>query len=85
MIPPVLHTPGKDEKLPLTVRFYGKQEASWCVYDDDGETFDYERGTYFWAPLTVKRDKKGRLTGSWTPPKHAAFHYTNVDWQYMTR
>lgn len=85
MIPPVLHTPGKDEKLPLTVRFYGEQEASWRVYDDDGETFDYERGTYFWAPLTVKRDKKGRLTGSWTPPKHAAFHYTNVDWQYMTR
>lgn len=84
LIPPMLHTPGKAEKLPLTVRVYGQKEASWAVYDDDGETFDYERGAYVWAPLVVKKDANGALAGSWTPPQNTTFQYTRVTWQYMT-
>ena len=76
MMPPMLYSPNETEKLPLTVRHYGKATARWNLYDDDGITFDYERGKYTWTPLTVQRNKKGELTGSWTKPNDPAFHYT---------
>ncbi|WP_332369119.1 DUF5110 domain-containing protein [Spirosoma telluris] len=85
MIPAQLHTPAASEKLPLQIRYYGTTEASWNLYDDDGITFDYERGKYNWARLDVKKDKKGQLTGSWTAPKDPAFHYSSATWEFMTR
>ena len=85
MIPPMLHTPTETEKLPLTVRYYGKLATNWALYDDDGATFDYERGKYTWTRLEVKTNKKGKLAGSWTAPKDPAFHYTTVTWEFMTR
>lgn len=85
MIPPQLHTPGETEKLPLQIRYYGTKESSWNLYDDDGITFDYERGKFTWTRLDVKKDKKGQLTGSWVAPKDPAFHYTTASWEFMTR
>jgi alpha-D-xyloside xylohydrolase len=85
MIPPVLHTPGKDEILPLTVRHYGHAENSIELYDDDGETFDYEKGAYARALLSVTKDKKGALKGSVVLPKSKAFHYNKVEWVFMTK
>jgi hypothetical protein len=29
MIPAILHSPGKEEILPLTIRYYGESEGSW--------------------------------------------------------
>ena len=84
MIPPVLHPPGATEKLPLTVRYYGKTESSWNLYDDDGLTFDYERNKYTWTQLSVSRNKKGQLAGSWTLPSDPTFHYSTISWVFMT-
>ena len=84
MIQPVLHTPGKDEILPLTVRHYGHTENSIQLYDDDGETFDYEKGVYARALLSVKKDKKGKLKGSAKLPESRAFHYNKAEWVFMT-
>ena len=85
MIPPVLHTPRKDEILPLTVRHYGHAENSIQLYDDDGETFDYENGAYARALLSVKKDKKGKLKGLAKLPESKAFHYNKVEWMFMTK
>lgn len=85
MIPPVLHTPRKDDMLPLTVRHYGHAENSIQLYDDDGETFDYEKGAYARALLSVKKDKKGVLKGSAALPKSKFFHYNKVEWVFMTK
>jgi alpha-D-xyloside xylohydrolase len=84
MIPPVLHTPRKDDMLPLTVRHYGHAENSIQLYDDDGETFDYEKGAYARALLSVRKDKKGVLKGSATLPESKFFHYNKVEWVFMT-
>ncbi len=46
MIPPVLQAPKPGEKLPLELRHYGESEGSISLYDDDGETFNYEKGNY---------------------------------------
>ncbi|HTN06260.1 TIM-barrel domain-containing protein [Agriterribacter sp.] len=85
MIPPVLHTPRKNEILPLTVRHYGHTENSIQLYDDDGETFDYEKGAYARALLSVKKDKKGKLKGSAKLPESKAFHYNKITWEFMTK
>ncbi|WP_020598787.1 TIM-barrel domain-containing protein [Spirosoma panaciterrae] len=84
MLPPRLHTPDRQEAIPLTVRHYGTKETSWPLYDDDGETYDYNRGVFTWTPLTVKRDQQGKLVGSWTRPNTPDFHYTTINWQFMT-
>src|SRR5690606_33106104 len=85
MIPPVLRTPRKDDMLPLTVRHYGHAENSIQLYDDDGETFDYEKGAYARALLSVKKDKKGVLKGSAALPKSKFFHYNKAEWVFMTK
>lgn len=85
MIPALLHTPQKNDLLPLTVRHYGAAENSVQLYDDDGETFNYEKGDCARATLSVKKDKNGVLKGTSVLPKSKFFHYNKVDWVFMTR
>ncbi|CAG5018495.1 hypothetical protein DYBT9275_06013 [Dyadobacter sp. CECT 9275] len=85
MIPPILHSPVKDQILPLTVRYYGSKENSWNLYDDDGETFDFERGGNSWTKLEVKKDPSGKLTGANPAAGGKSFHYNSIKWEYMTK
>ncbi len=55
MIPARLHIPVNGEKLPLEVRHYGGLEGKYLLYDDDGETFDYENGYYSWTELSATK------------------------------
>ncbi len=64
MMTPELHAPSAGRKFDLEIRFYGTKPGSYKLYDDDGETFDYENGIYSWRELKVTIDKKGRLTGT---------------------
>jgi alpha-D-xyloside xylohydrolase len=59
-----LHAPASGEKIDLEIRHYGKKESAYRLYDDDGETFDYEKGDYSWREIKIAKDKKGRLCGS---------------------
>jgi len=56
--------PRTDGKSDLTVRCYGKAESSYRLYDDDGETFEYERGAYAWRTISVTKGKDGALHGT---------------------
>ncbi|WP_461092581.1 glycoside hydrolase family 31 protein [Spirosoma gilvum] len=84
MIPSRLNIPGNQEKLALTIRHYGTKETTWALYDDDGETYNYERGLFTWTPLTVKRDRQGKRVGNWARPTTPDFHYSSINWQFMT-
>jgi alpha-D-xyloside xylohydrolase len=44
---------------PLEVRYYGKTGGSCDLYEDDGKTFDYEKGKYRLRRLTVRRSEGG--------------------------
>jgi alpha-glucosidase (family GH31 glycosyl hydrolase) len=83
MIPPVLHTPLKDDQLPLTVRYYGSAENSWDLYDDDGETFDFEKGVQSWTKLAVRKKADGAPEGSGQASSGNLFHYNTIRWEYM--
>jgi alpha-D-xyloside xylohydrolase len=78
-------TPSPDEVLPLEVRHYGVRPGAIDLYDDDGETFDYERGDLSWTRLEVDRDAEGRWRGSVSPdPSGKPWRYRDVTWRFMT-
>ncbi len=64
MMKPVLHAPSAGEKFDLEIRYYGSAPGFYRLYDDDGETFDYEKGLYSWRDIQVMPDKKGKLKGT---------------------
>ena len=46
---PVLHAPAAGQKFDLEIRYYGSEPGSYMLYDDDGETFGYEKWDLFMA------------------------------------
>jgi alpha-glucosidase (family GH31 glycosyl hydrolase) len=68
MMQPRLHAPKAGEKVDLEIRHYGQRISNYLLYDDDGETFDYEKGAYSWRLIEVGYDKNNQLTGSISPP-----------------
>lgn len=86
MMPERLHAPAAGEKVDLEVRHYGKAEGTFRLYDDDCETFDYERGAYSWRTLSVIRDAKGRLKGSISRAEKGRPNTVGrVTWKFMTK
>ena len=63
MMPPVNNIESANGKLDLEVRHYGRKENTYSLYDDDGKTFDYERGVFSITELKVQR-RNGQLAGS---------------------
>lgn len=70
--------------VPLEVRHYGNRSSSYVLYDDDGETFDHERGEYSQTRLSVTvgdGEKVGSVddsVGEWVP------RYESIRFKYMT-
>ncbi|MBI3921882.1 MAG: DUF5110 domain-containing protein [Armatimonadetes bacterium] len=64
MMPPLPHAPRKGERVPLEVRHYGNAPGRLDLFDDDGETFAYQRGDYRWRTLEVTVDSGGTRTGT---------------------
>ncbi len=63
MMPALPHAPRRGEKVPLEIRHYGTAPGSFNLFDDDGETFAYERGRYRLITLKVTVDKNGNRHG----------------------
>lgn len=81
-----LHAPKAGEKVNLEIRHYGKADGAYRLYDDDGETFDYEKGAYSWRDIRVTRDKKGILRGTLSKAeKGKPDNVAAVTWRYMTQ
>ena len=73
------------EKNNLIIRFYGKKEAVYRLYDDDGETFDYEKGAFSWREIRVVSAKDGKLKGSFSKPeKSKPDNFGTVNFKFMT-
>ncbi len=84
MLPPVL-TIGT-EKLPVEIRCYGHQESSYNLYDDDGVSYDYEKGKFTRIKLSVKKDGNGEFKGQVSIPNRAkVWSYSNFSWNFMTK
>lgn len=85
MIQPRLHAPKKEEKLDLEIRHYGISEGKFLLYDDDGETFNYENGDYSLTKLSVEEISKNQYKGNTIRERGNVFNYKNISWKFMTK
>ena len=85
MMPPLLHAPKAGEKVDLEIRHYGEKPGRYLLYDDDGETFNYEKGAYSWREVKVEKDKKQQWKGSVSAAlKDKPNTIGNITWKFMT-
>lgn len=85
MMPPRLHAPSSGEKFDIEIRYYGDKPGNYWLYDDDGETFNYEKGEYSWREITVVPDKKGKPAGTISKAgKGKPDNIGKISWKIMT-
>jgi alpha-D-xyloside xylohydrolase len=85
MMPPLLHAPKAGEKVDLEIRHYGEKPGSYLLYDDDGETFNYEKGEYSWREIKTGKDKKGKWKGTMSAgEKGKPNTIGKISWKFMT-
>ena len=63
MMPAMLHAPKAGDKVDIEVRYYGEKPGAYRLYDDDGETFNYEKGQYTFRDIKVVKSG-GKITGT---------------------
>lgn len=85
MMEPRLHAPKAGEKVNLEIRHYGKADGNYRLYDDDGETFNYENDDYTWRDIKVERQKDGKMKGTISKPqKGKPNSFNEVTWKFMS-
>ncbi len=85
MMPAVNNIEKAKGTIDLEVRHYGRKENTYSLYDDDGETFDYEKGIYSITELKVQR-RNGRLAGSSSTSNNQwQSRYGNISWKFISQ
>jgi alpha-glucosidase (family GH31 glycosyl hydrolase) len=80
-----MHAPGKNEKYNLEIRHYGTKAATYKLYDDDGVTYEYEKGNYSWREIKVVAQKNGQWKGSVSAAaKGKPNAIGKVTWRFMS-
>ncbi len=51
-----------ENETDIEVRHYGRVDGEFSLYEDDGETFEYEKGKFIWVVLEVKEQEDGEWT-----------------------
>jgi alpha-D-xyloside xylohydrolase len=85
MMQPRMHAPASNEKVDMEIRHYGKKEGSYQLYDDDGETYNYERGAYAWRTISVTKAKDGWKGTISAPEKNKPNTIGTVTWKFMSK
>lgn len=85
MMPPAIRTPAKGAKVELEIRYYGNKPGRFLLYDDDGETYDYEKGAYCFREIRVQKDSAGKYTGVIDDaPAGKPNTVGRISWRYMS-
>ena len=83
--PPITHV--DDNKYPLEIRYYGSKPGSYKLYDDDGRTYNYEKGEYTYMTITVDVDSNGNKKGKVSIPegKQVWSYNGEYNFRFMTK
>jgi alpha-D-xyloside xylohydrolase len=81
MMNAMLQAPKAGEKVDLEIRYYGEKPGKYLLYDDDGETFNYEKGEYSFREIKVE-NKKGTISDAVSGKPNSV---GNVTWKFMTK
>jgi alpha-D-xyloside xylohydrolase len=82
MVPVSLHAPGPGVKVPVEIRHYGNAISEFTLYDDDGLTFNYQKGAYIQVKLSASKDKKGKWIGK-VSTRDNPYSFNNFTWKFM--
>ncbi len=81
---PLLHAPRAGVKVDIEFRHYGEKDGYYKLYDDDGETYNYEKGDYSWRTIKMKKNNKGEWEGSISEAeKNKPCSIGNVSWKHV--
>ncbi len=80
MISPIRQTSEWTNDKPLIVKVYGKADGHFALYNDDGKTFNFEKGEYSVQLLELKQGK-----GTVKHSGDAGFGYSGITWKFMTQ
>lgn len=81
-----LQVPTSKEKVDLNILYYGSKDSSYKLYDDDGVTFDYEKGVCSWREIKVTKNKKGQFFGKISAPEKGKPNTIGkVTFEFMTK
>ncbi|MCU6707517.1 ABC transporter substrate-binding protein [Paenibacillus sp. J5C_2022] len=81
MMPALSHVPASGEKVPLTFVHFGSKPGQCLIYDDDGESFDYESGNCKWRKVVVEMREDGSFQGELEDGNTPFHSYSGVQWQ----
>ena len=74
------------EKVDLEIRYYGTKPGKYILYDDDGESFNYEKGEYSFREIKVGKNSAGNIAGTISDAaKGKPNTVGNVTWKFMTK
>jgi alpha-D-xyloside xylohydrolase len=73
------------DNTTIEVRYYGTKENTYLLYNDDGVSYNYEKGEYTLTELKVEKKKSGKLVGSSNPLNNNKFNYGTITWSWMTK
>ena len=76
MIRAIRQTSEWTQDMPLEIRVYGKAGGSFELYNDDGKSYNFEKGEYSIQKLEVKQGK-----GTAEQVKSGVFGYTQISWK----
>ncbi len=76
---------GDKHEESLEIRHYGTKENTYLVYNDDGESYDYEQGEYSLTELKAERKKNGEWVGKSKELTKSKFNYGKISWRWMTQ
>ncbi|OUS73958.1 ABC transporter substrate-binding protein [Paenibacillus sp. MY03] len=80
MMPPLSHVPANGAKTELHLVHFGDAPGMCMLYDDDGETYDYERGGGSWHRVSVVPDGTGVLCGRLEGEGELPPSYSRIIW-----
>ena len=84
MFPPIRQIENK--QYPLEVCHYGNAPGIYDLYDDDGETFNYQKGEFVRIVLTVDVDASNNKMGKASiPGGKNVWSYSDYIFRYMTK
>jgi alpha-D-xyloside xylohydrolase len=85
IVPMAVNNTVAEGKFDLVIRYYGDKETSYQLYDDDGKTFDFEKGAFSWRTIVVKKDSQGKLMGTISnAEKNKPDNIGKVTWDFKT-
>jgi alpha-glucosidase (family GH31 glycosyl hydrolase) len=86
MMKPRLRSPKAGEKVDIEVLHYGSKNGNYNLYDDDGETFNYEKGDFTWRQISIKKQTSGNFTRTISPAKAGKpDNIGSITWKQMTK